>query len=294
MPFEHVVGPGGLLTTVGDFLTWNDALANRALGAVTDSLGRRMRLTSGREIQYALGLAFGSYRGVSQISHSGSTAGYQTFLARYPDRGNLSVAVLCNSTAANPTAYAHALADRLIPDFPPAPALDTTAVDSAALAPFAGVYRNTRWHEALTVDREGLARVRRLPDGTYWSPQGRLVLEAHPSGAARRLGTFQADGDTLWFDHVVPARWAPTAADLAAFVGRYRSDELGTTWNVRVVDDTLTLSAVPGEDLKFAPTYPDGFQGQGAVWFTRDRRGRVAAMHISQSRMWDLVLERVR
>jgi CubicO group peptidase (beta-lactamase class C family) len=294
MPFEHVVGPGGLLTTVGDFLTWNEALTNRTLGAVSDSLSRRMRLTSGREIQYALGLMVGSYRGVPQVSHSGSTAGYQTFLVRYPDRDHLSIAVLCNASGINPTALAHALADRLITDFPPAPALDTTAVDPAALEPFAGVYRNTRWHEALTVDRDDLARVRHLPDGSYWSPQGRLVLEAHPSGAARRLGTFQADGDTLWFDYVVPARWAPTAADLAAFVGRYLSDELGTTWNVTIVDDSLTLSAVPGEDLKLAPTYPDAFEGQGTVWFTRDRRGRVTLMHVSQPRLWDLTLTRER
>ena len=32
--------------------------------------------------------------------------------------------------------------------------------------------------------------------------------------------------------------------------------------------------------------------GQGAVWFTRDRRGQVTAMHVSQPRMWDLVLRR--
>ena len=292
MPFEHVVGPGGLLTTVGDFLTWNEALTNRALDAVTDSLSRRMRLTSGREIQYALGLTFGSYRGVPQVSHSGSTAGYQTFLVRYPDRDHLSITVLCNASGTNPTALAHAFADRLITDFPPAPTLDTTAVDPAALVPFAGVYRNTRWHEALTVDRADLARVRRLPDGLYWSPRGILAFEATPDGRARRLGVLQANGDTLLFDYVGPTRWTPTARDLAAFVGRYHSDELGATWEVKALGDTLALSPRAGVVLPLEPTYPDGFEGEGAVWFTRDRRGQVTAMHVSQPRMWDLVLLR--
>lgn len=292
MPFEDVVGPGGLLSTVGDFLTWNEALTNRTLGAVTDSLSRQMRLTSGREIQYALGLMFGSYRGLRQISHSGATAGYRTFLARYPDRDHLSIAVMCNAAQANPTAYAHALADRLIADFPPAPALDTTAVDPAMLARFAGVYRNTRWHDALIVDGDDLARLRRLPDGSYWSPRGRTVFDTTDDGTPRRLGILQANGDTLQHGYVGPDPWAPTARDLAAFVGKYRSAELDATWDVLTVGDTLALSPHAGVVLKLTPTYPDGFAGEGAVWFTRDRRGRVTAMHVSQSRMWDLTLRR--
>jgi len=294
MPFENVVGPGGLLTTVGDFLTWNEALTDRALGAVSDSLSRQMRLTSGREIQYALGLMVGSYRGLREVAHSGSTAGYRTFLARYPDRENLSVTVLCNAGTANPTAHAHALVDRLVPDFPAAPALDTTAAESATLARFAGVYRNTRWHEALTVDSADLARVRRRPDGMYWSPQGTLILEATPSGTARRLGVLQVNGDTLVFDYVAASPWTPTPKDLATFVGRYHSDELGTTWEVKAMGDTLALSPRAGVALPLTPTYPDGFAGEGAVWFTRDRRGQVTAMHVSQSRMWDLILLRER
>ena len=85
MPGDDIIGAGGLLTTVGDWLRWNDALTTRALGAVSDSLVRRMRLTSGREIQYALGLVVSSYRGLRELAHSGSTAGYSTYLARYPD-----------------------------------------------------------------------------------------------------------------------------------------------------------------------------------------------------------------
>jgi CubicO group peptidase (beta-lactamase class C family) len=138
MPFEHVVGPGGLLTTVADWLTWNDALTTRKLGgALVDSLTRRMRLNSGREIEYARGLMILNHRGVQEISHSGSTAGYSTYLARYPDRDNLSIAVLCNSTSGAASSYVRQLADRLIAYFPRPTALDTTRVDSARLAGYA-------------------------------------------------------------------------------------------------------------------------------------------------------------
>ena len=47
------------------------------------------------------------------MSHGGSTAGYQTFLVRFPDV-RVSVAVLCNTTGTNPGAMAHAVADAVL------------------------------------------------------------------------------------------------------------------------------------------------------------------------------------
>jgi len=297
MPFEDVVGPGGLLTTVGDWLIWNEALTNRTLGAaLVDSLGRRMRLTGGREIEYALGLFFTTYRGVPEISHGGATAGYRTFLARYPDRGNLSIAVLCNGANANPAAYAHALADALIDDFPPAVTLDTTAVDSAALAHAAGVYRNDRWGTALVVTPNMAAQFRALPNGWLWTPGGAIShVEPGTGGRPAGLRVAQADGDTLTFTFVSDRVWQPTARDLAALEGRYRSDELDVTYQVKALGDTLTMTPRAGLVERLRPTYPDGFEGAGtAVWFSRDRSGRVTAMHFGQSRLWDLALARLR
>ncbi len=295
MPFESVVGPGGLLTTVGDWLIWNEALTHRTLGqAAVDSLTRRMRLTSGREIGYGLGLFIGTYRGVTEISHSGSTAGYSTFLVRYPDRGNLSIAVLCNSSRGAAGTYAHRLADRLIRDFPPPPALDTSRVDSAAFAVHAGVYRSERTGAPLVVGAGTFSLLRVLPDG--WFRQGNDVrwhFDAAPDGKPGALRLAQPDGDTVRFAWVAPKPWAPTREELQAFEGAYRSDEVGATYEARLAGDSLTISTRPGAVTTLRPTYPDGFAARGfAVWFARDRRGRVAAMHFGESRMWDLVLPR--
>jgi CubicO group peptidase (beta-lactamase class C family) len=290
MPFESVVGPGGLLTTVGDWLLWNEALAKGTLRAgLTDSLTRRMRLTSGREITYALGVVVSQYRGVPEISHSGSTAGYSTFLARYPDRGNLSIAVLCNSSSGAAGTYVHQLADRLITDFPRAAALDTTSLDVASLASRFGVYRNDRTHAPLQVTRESVSRLRRLPDGSYWLPNGsRWRFEE------RGLRVIQPDGDSVGYTRVGESVWSPTRAQLQAFEGAFRSEELGATYQVRLVGDSLTLSNRPGRTVALRPIYPDAFaRGGGTVRFSRDRAGRITSMHLSEGRMWDLVLTRV-
>jgi len=295
MPFEDVVGPGGLLTTVSDLLRWNDALTHRTLGAaVVDSMSRRMRLSNGREIEYALGLFFTSYRGIPEVSHSGSTAGYQTFLARYPDHG-LSVAVLCNAANASPVRYAHALVDGLVRDFPPPAPLDTAAVDSATFARYLGVYRNARHGAALTLTPQMRGRFRSLPDGTLWVPGGeRWVFDLGPDGTPTGISLPEPDGDTLRYVFAGREPWKPTPRDLAAFSGRYRNDELGMTYDVAVERDTLRVTLRPGRTIPLVPTYTDGFRaGSSSVWFTRDRRGRVAAMHVGQSRVWDLVAPRV-
>jgi hypothetical protein len=297
MPFEDVVGPGGLLTTVGDWLIWNEALTNRTLGAaLVDSLSHRMRLTGGREIEYALGLFFTSYRGVPEISHGGATAGYRTFLARYPDRGNLSIAILCNAGNADAGSYAHALADALITDFPTTVAPDTTAVDSATFARAAGTYRNDRTGGTLVLAATTAARFRALPGGWLWTPGG-ATLYIEPGAAGRPAGArlAQVDGDTVTFTFVADQPWRPAAPDLAPLEGRYRSDELDVVYVVKAVGDTLTISPRAGSVERLRPTYRDGFEAAGtAVWFTRDRSGRVTAMHFGQSRMWDLVLTRER
>jgi CubicO group peptidase (beta-lactamase class C family) len=289
MPFESVVGPGGLLTTVGDWLIWNDALANNKLfpGHV-DSLTQQMRLTSGRQIEYALGLFITHYRGLREIQHSGSTAGYSTFLARYPERGNLSIAVLCNSAEASPTAHVHQLADRLITDFPQAPRVDTTRVDSAAFAPRLGLYRNDRTRAVINVNEQTRARLRALPDGSYMLPSGaRWLFDP------RRLRIAQPDGDTVSYTFMSAKSWTPTLSQLRAYEGDYRSDELDVTYHVLMVGDSLAMSVRPGVGRILRPTVPDAFESRGtAVWFSRTS-GRITAMHFSESRMWDLVLPRI-
>jgi hypothetical protein len=63
---------------------------------------------------------------------------------------------------------------------------------------------------------------------------------------------------------------------------------------VKLVGDSLSYSPRPGVTRTLRPTYPDAFaRGGASVWFSRDRGGRVAAMHLSEGRMWDLVMPRV-
>jgi CubicO group peptidase (beta-lactamase class C family) len=294
MPFESVVGPGGLLTTVADWLIWNEALSKNSLRpGLTDSLTRRMTLTSGRTITYALGIVVAPYRGVNEVQHSGSTGGYSTYLTRFPDRG-LSIAVLCNAAGAPATQFARQIADRLITDFPPAPKLDTTSVDPVAFAKYAGIYRNDRTGATTLIPSTPPSTARALPRGWIRVAATQAIRpEIGSSGQPTGIRIAQADGDTLHFTWVADKAWAPAAADLKAYEGSYRSEEVGATYVVKARGDTLTYSVRPGVTVVLRPTHKDAFaRAANAVWFSREG-GRVTAMHFGEARMWDLVLRRL-
>jgi len=111
MPFENVHGNGGLLTTVGDLLRWTESLETAELGErFVAEMHRTGVLTSGESITYASGLVVGQYRGVPEVSHSGSTAGYRAYVARYPAQ-RVGVAVLCNAANASAGGLAHEVAE---------------------------------------------------------------------------------------------------------------------------------------------------------------------------------------
>lgn len=301
MPGDNVIGAGGLWTTVGDWLTWNEHLTRKTLGAnVVDAMERRMTLTSGLPIAYALGLFVQEYRGTPEIAHSGSTAGYSTYLARYPKLDNLSIAVMCNAAGANATGYTRALVDALFPSLPRAASPDTVPTDHAMLASWRGVYEQNRWHDVMVLDtaggqlRQGNTPVRMLRDGTVMVGGTRARLHVTADGRTRTLRTATSDGDSVVWTWRAATRWRPGASELTPLAGRYRNDEVGNTFTVELRGDQLMLVIRPGMEQPLTPSFRDAFEGaSGNVWFTRDRGGKVTAMHFGESRVWNLVSPRV-
>jgi CubicO group peptidase (beta-lactamase class C family) len=302
MPFDYVIGAGGLLTTVGDWLTWNAALDQRTLaGWLVDSLESRATLASGRKISYAMGLVVGGWRGEREVAHSGSTGGYATYLLRLPARG-VSVAVMCNAAGSNPTNAARAVAAALVPTLASQPAPpDTVSLDAATAARVAGVYRSSRTYEPLFVGvaRPGAGRggamLRKLADGTLMIGATRIRVDEGSDGRPSRLLQFPASGDTIEFHYAGPAAWSPAASDLQGFAGAYRSPEIHATWTARVDSGRLVLSSRRGSRQLLTPVYRDAFSagGMGTIWFSRDARGQVIAMHVSAARLWNMTIPRV-
>jgi CubicO group peptidase (beta-lactamase class C family) len=298
MPFENVHGNGGLLTTVEDLLRWgaNFDLARVGGPVFVREQVRQGRLTGGREIEYAAGLRVTRYRGVPEVSHSGSTAGYRAFLTRFPDQG-LAVAVLCNHAGAPAGALAHRTADVFLGSTAPAaPPPRAVALAPNVLAARAGMYRNAVTGEPLRISvKEG-----KLVDegGTEAVPisatvfqnanGGRAVFELSSDGRTSTMRLVQDDGDTLVFLPVEPH--VPNAADLAQLSGTYVSDEAAATVTIVHENGKLFLRQAPSRSFELRPAYRDVFElpSGDVARFIRDEGGRVTEMSLFLGRVRDL------
>ena len=212
----------------------------------------------------------------------------------------VSVAVMCNSANSNPTNAARQIAEALVPSLSSPVAPDTVTLDAASRARVAGVYRSMRTFEPLFVSvasaggGRGAAPLRKLADGSLMIGATRTLVSSGPDGRPTGLRQFPASGDTIEFKYVSAAVWSPNASDLASFTGQYRSDEIRAAWTARVDSTRLVLSVRRGSRYVLTPVYKDAFTGGlGTVWFTRDARGQVDAMHVSAARLWNLTLPRV-
>ena len=292
MPFEDVFGNGGLLTTTGDLLRWNTNFVDPKIGgrAFVDSQHLQGRLTDGRTIAYAAGLMVLHWRGLNEVSHSGSTAGYQAWLGRYPEQG-LSVAVLCNVSSANATQLGHQVAGVYLAGVIPEQPHDSAPRDPVGLQEEAGLYRSVRDHRAISVDvQNGKLRI----DGRTLSEDGpHAEFEKDASGKPVRLRLASQVDEGNYYEKVDP--WTPALSQLESMAGDYSSDEAEVTFHVALEQDRLVIHRRPDAAIPLTPTYRDGFSSSlGSVRFMRDSSGRVTELSIGEQRVWDMRFRRVR
>jgi len=298
MPFMNVYGNGGMLTTVGDWMKWNAMLDSHSLGApLVDALETRGVLNDGRKISYALGLNVDTYKGLKDVSHGGSTAGYQTFLARYPNN-KVSIGVMCNGTSPSAGGIAAAITDEIFGPYPENPKSEPAKVSEDELKKFVGVWRNEKTHAPARfvfengVSRWSGARLVPIGGGQFAVNSNQLKFTFDKDGRAVSAETVDSDGEVRRF--LPETEWKPTPDDLTTFTGTWFSDEAGATISVVLDGDKAFLRQRPALSLPMQPLYKDHFDVQGyVIWFTRDMNGKVDRLHAGAPRMRDMPFVRV-
>lgn len=297
MPFENDIGSGGLLTTVGDLLIWNDALTTGRLGpVVTEGLQRPATLADGRPTPYGHGLFLNTYRGVREVSHPGLTAGYRAWVGRFPDQG-LSIAVLCNGADLDAGSHALRLADSRLALGPQTPPRASAPTDPADLLMRPGLYiQDGAWAQIwIAADGERL-RIANGPElipvgparYAYWGEE----LTFRPDGGMERR---TPDGQVALYRHVTPGATAPEA--LAAAVGDYVSEDAQATMRISLREGRLFIAPAdrPSATLALNPLIPDAFTWrQGLLRLLRGPDGAVVALRYQGVRVFDLTFRRIR
>jgi CubicO group peptidase (beta-lactamase class C family) len=300
---EERGGGGALYTTASDLVRWYDALAGGKLGKfVTQKIQEPATLSNGRKLTYARGLSLMSNYAGRMLLHSGGAAAYRSIAARFVDQ-NFSVAVLCNAgeTSDDRDEFAGYIFDVFMadkglrrPDSPnPLPA-NAAGVAPGDITSKAGLFFNERTGDpmilaaasgrlsianggplvAMTKDRFRNAR----PSTNFMSNDEFELIFSSPD----RFELKSMEGATMPYRRARP--FAPTAAELNAFAGRYVSNELLATLDLTSGQAGLMVRVNEARALgkEFRPADPDVFQfGAFFLRFRRDNAGKVIALELT-------------
>ena len=310
MANTEVFGNGGMLTTVGDLQRWNQELDEpKVLGQrFVDMLEAPGRFNDGSLSDYALGLGIGEYRGEREIAHSGGTAGYRAWLARYPDRDRLSLALLCNHGDINPVAVGHRVidvflgpADEAADAESPTPRVEVPLED---LERWADPYLHTHTDSIVRITVRngalhfGAVRATPLGEDRFTVGLSGLVVAFATDEDGTRTATLADDPKRRY--RAMPAV-TPTPEELAEYVGSYTSDELDVTYSVEFQDGKLLFRRPLDKPRTLEPLFQDAFElsdpllerfpvralfATTVAWparFERDAAGRVTTLYISDS-----------
>jgi CubicO group peptidase (beta-lactamase class C family) len=307
-------GNAGMMASVRDLFQWANNFFEPRVG--TPELLTRMQtatvLTGGESVPHGMGMGIGSYRGARRFVTSGGDVGTATELDLYPDL-ETAIAVLCNMDSVamgglatvNPGELTNAVADVFLEDaLEPRPTGAGSAPASAGSAPPAvilsadelarmtGFYRvgSEENYIVSTSVREGRFVFRDYYGDNYDIPMTPIgaarflipgaTLEFAPAGAGRSQAWHVIDGSGRRLLELPLMKFEVPAADLPAFAGDYRSDDLDVTYTVTVRDAGLVL-----QSSRLHPVFQDAFVGDymGTVRFARDAKGSVTGFTLNRN-----------
>ena len=314
-------GATSLHTTVEDLQLWDENFYHPRVGGpeLVKQMQEKGKLNSGKDQDYAAGLAIETYKGLPTIGHGGADAGYRSDIVRFPDQ-HFTATALCNSADANPSSLTRQVADIVLAKDIKEPAAD--AKEKAKETPKTSV---------VTLTAEQMKAVA----GTYWKrdddyyqrvllKDGKLLLdfggdEIHPLKPFAD-GHFHV-GDVPWGEHLdvhfIPAAEGklahiersfdgdtpevfesvvavdPTPAQLAEYAGAYVSEEIDPVYQFEVKDGKLTLSRLKSRPDPLLPATQDAFTGKlGTLRFIRDANQHISGFVLDQGRIQGLQFTR--
>ncbi len=299
------VGDGSVQTSVEDLARWDENFYSGAVGGrkMLDLLQTKGALNDGTPIPYGLGLFIDRYRGLDRVQHAGGWAGYRAMLMRFPAR-HASVITLCNCGEAGTRELAERVSDIYLEgEFTearpgegatPAAAEPATVVAPKALARYAGLYWNEHQGSVQRIAVKGGSLIvssgsetdalRPLGGGRFVLPASGKTYAFEGSGAPLAVSD-EDDAKPVVFTRLGETGEAgsrPAPADLAAYAGRYASEEVGADWTISVKDGRLVLRIGHGPEEKLEPVAADIFMVEGsAVRFVRDSAKRISGLTVT-------------
>lgn len=283
-----VVGGGGMMTTVGDLLQWDNNLNSNRLGKGTlvKELETPGILNDGQKTVYGMGLISGNYRGLPILEHNGSLFGYRADLLRFPQE-KFTVICLCNVSNADPEGKSRKVADLYLRDKMQSDSVPASAIDKhqGDPSPFAGQYFDPRTHTIYSFTAsEGHLRgwgsdLRRRNANQFYDLFGDLIT-FDGSGDSMKV-SLDMNGEIFFAGKRLSEVHREDVA-LEAFAGNYRSPELDGTIQLSVEHGNLILKNRNHPPVTLTPISNKEFRAGGSfsIIFHRNRQGRISGLSV--------------
>jgi len=294
-------GSSSLFSTVDDMAKWIVNLGERTIGSdlVWSMMLEPGKTGSGQVTGYGFGLSLGEYDGMANLGHGGSWAGSVSQVTYFPEQ-HFGM-VLASNRDPSGVYVDQDVYDLLLGDGAAASPASSEepghgpeiAVDPEITDAYVGWYRqDTRIIRVEKVD--GVLLVH-LPWGDENIPlrpesetsffvegssvrysfqrisSGRVLsMCLHTGGGTYRYSRLRTEGTPL--------------GDVEALCGEYYSEELGTTYQIAVVDDWLTVTHLHNEDVTLVREERDVYIGD-RWWFSkarflRNEEGEIVGMRV--------------
>jgi hypothetical protein len=240
-------GDGNLLSSVEDLSKFSQALFDDALGVkgIRELIVTPGKLANGAATTYGAGMQIGTYRNTTMFNHAGSLLGFRGVMLHFPDQ-KFTVAIVANASTINPGVLTRQVADIVLFDSAPNPGIvmkPPVPIAESELDTLTGAYENVKTQgDFIWVGKDGgtllgrrngpVARLSHMGEGVFTSlvPSMRLRFASGANGPTVNLDA--RDQESVVFKRLPPV--SLSAAQTAALVGSYWSDELATAF--RIVD----------------------------------------------------------
>jgi CubicO group peptidase (beta-lactamase class C family) len=307
IPNYETYGATSLHTTIEDFALWSNNFEHKKVGGeyAYNELLKKGVLNKDEEINYALGISHGNYKGLKTIGHSGGDAGYRSQFTMFPEYG-ISIIIFANGST-NAGRFANQVADILFEERikkeeeekrVEKPAI---ALSKEELMEKEGDFKDKKFGRYISIlfdEKENKLKMDiwgyksslvPLDKSTFRSEDEEIIIKYIEDEKGKSL-KLEVPSGNLEFVCIPVTFVNPTPSQLKEYSGAFYSEELDVTCYMEVKDDALMVKRRKFEDDKLTAKEKDIFltEGGARIYFTRDKQDKVNGLTVTTGRVWNL------
>jgi len=304
-------GAGGIYTTAGDLAKWISNYFNPMVGDKTmiDLMTQPYVLNSGEKTNYGFGLIIDKLNGLERFQHGGADLAHRSHFFVFPTIKGAVVFLSNNAEIAQdiPVKVARLFFDDVMEPksnddfnyeneytgFVPEKFDDFTGRFALEIEPDF-VLEFTREGNNYFTQATGQPRIEIFPgsDSTFFLKVVKAGVTFHRSENGKVNAITLHQNGLHKGNRIMEQAWHPSPEDIAAYTGKYFSEEMEAFYTVLLNDDKkLTLRHRRSGNIILLETKPDVFNGSlpmSVINFVRDDRGRVTGFKASNGRTTDV------